>query len=107
MRNLDERINVNRMISTLRELFEAFGEIIDIVARKNVKAKGQAFIVFDSVESAQDAIDTIQGFDVFGKPIRLEFAKSRSDATVMKEDGEEGLETHKRHRVAEKGTRGD
>lgn len=32
----------------------------------------------------------------------LEFAKTRSDATVKSEGGEEELEAHKRHRLAEK-----
>lgn len=35
--------------------------------------------------------------------MQLDFAKTRSDATVVRDDGEEGLETHKRHRLAEKG----
>lgn len=34
----------------------------------------------------------------------LEFAKARSDVTVKREDGEEGLEAHKKDRLAEKGT---
>ena len=74
------------------------------MAKKNIKAKGQAFIVFESADEAQDAIDMLQGFEVFGKPMRLAFAKTRSDEIVKREDGEEGLEVHKRHRLAEKGT---
>jgi len=35
--------------------------------------------------------------------MHLDFAKTRSDVTVQREDGEEGLETHKKHRLAEKG----
>ena len=87
----------------MRELFEEYGNIIEIVAKKNLRAKGQAFIVFDSVDSAQNAIDELQGFDLFGKEISLDFARMRSDVTVRREDGEEGLESHKRHRLAEKG----
>lgn len=45
----------------------------------------------------------MNGFEVFGRPLQLAFARSRSDATVVKEDGEEGLEAHKRRRLAEKG----
>lgn len=92
-----------RLIETLRELFAEVGDIIDIVARKNIKAKGQAFIVFDSIEEASGAIEMLQGFEVFGKPMELAYAKTRSDATVVREEGEDGLETHKRHRMAEKG----
>lgn len=60
-------------------------------------------MVFDSAESAQDAIDSLQGFDLFEKPMTLAFAKTRSDATVQKYDGESGLESHKKIRLAEKG----
>ena len=68
-----------------------------------MKAKGQAFIVYDDDESAQDAVDEMNGFDFMGREIKVAFAKTRSDATVEREDGEEALEQHKRHRLAEKG----
>jgi U2 small nuclear ribonucleoprotein B'' len=91
------------VIEALRETLEPVGEIVDVIAKKNLKAKGQAFVVFSSVEEAQDAIEAFQEFELFGKPITMKFAKTRSDATVLKEEGEEGLEKHKRHRLAEKG----
>jgi len=74
-----------------------------VIAKKNVKAKGQAFIVYETTEEAQEALDSLQGFDLFGIPMQLAFAKTRSDATVVPEDGEDGLEVHKKHRLAEKG----
>ena len=77
--------------------------MIEIVAKTNLKAKGQAFIVFDSVESATRAIDEINGFELFDKPMVLDYAKTRSDMTVLREDGEDELEAHKRRRLAEKG----
>ena len=103
VRNLDERIKIPALTEALRDIFGEFGEIIDIVAKKNLKAKGQAFVVFNSIDAAQDAIDSLQGFDLFDKPMTLAFAKTRSDATVEKEDGEAGLATHKQQRLAEKG----
>jgi RNA recognition motif-containing protein len=72
------------------------------VAKTNLKAKGQAFIVFDSPESASKAIEEINGFELFDKPMQLDFARTRSDATVLKEDGDTGLEKWKRSRLAEK-----
>lgn len=91
------------MKEALSELFSEYGEIIDIVAKTNLKAKGQAFIVFDSPESAQRAIDEVQGFELFEKPMQLAFAKTRSDATVKRTGDEEEFELHKRRRLAEKG----
>jgi len=86
----------------LSELFAEYGEIIDIVAKTNLKAKGQAFIVFDSVESAQKAIDEVQGFELFDKPMQLAFAKTRSDASVKRTGDDQEFENHKRRRLAEK-----
>ncbi|KAF2765363.1 small nuclear ribonucleoprotein U1a [Teratosphaeria nubilosa] len=102
IRNLDENIKIPTLVDTLRPLFEEYGNVVDIIAKKSLKRKGQAFIVYDSADSAQEAIDELQGFDLLGQQMRLEFAKSRSDATVLREDGEEGLEKHKQQRLAEK-----
>ncbi|TVY87488.1 U1 small nuclear ribonucleoprotein [Lachnellula willkommii] len=101
-RNLEERIQATQLIESLRELFSEYGTIIDIVAKTNLKAKGQAFIVFDTVEGAQKAIDEVQGFELFGKEMQLAFAKTRSDATVKRQGTEEDFESHKRRRLAEK-----
>lgn len=59
--------------------------------------------MFDDVESATRAIDEINGFDLFDKPMVLDYAKTRSDATVLRDGGNEELEVHKRRRLAEKG----
>jgi len=88
----------------LQEIFSEYGTIIDIVAKKNVKAKGQAFIVFDSPESAANAIEEVQDFVLFDKAMQLDFARTRSDATVKQQGSEEEFESHKRSRLAEKGT---
>ncbi|KAK4617876.1 U1 small nuclear ribonucleoprotein [Fulvia fulva] len=67
-----------------------------------MKAKGQAFIVFSSAEEAEIALDSLQGFEIFERPMNVQYAKTRSDATVQKEEGEAGLEQHKKQRIAEK-----
>ncbi len=59
--------------------------------------------MFDSVESAQKAIEEVQGFDLFDKPMQLAFARTRSDASVKRTGDEEEFESHKRRRLAEKG----
>lgn len=103
VRNLEESIKIEQLKGALSELFSEYGTILEIVAKTNLKAKGQAFIVFDNVESAQKAIDEIQGFELFDKPMQLAFAKTRSDATVKRSGDEEEFEAHKRRRLAEKG----
>ena len=87
----------------MTEVFSEYGEIIDLVAKKNLKAKGQAFIVFEDVEAASRAVKEVQGFELFDKPMLLDYAKTSSDATVARNGSEEDLEMHKRRRLAEKG----
>lgn len=102
VKNLEERIKPADLREGLTEIFSEYGTIIDIVAKTNLKAKGQAFIVFEDVESAAKAIEEVQGFEIFGKEMDLDFARTRSDATVLKEEGDAGLERFKRGRLAEK-----
>ncbi|GKZ20059.1 hypothetical protein AbraIFM66951_008221 [Aspergillus brasiliensis] len=102
VRNLEERIKVDQLKEALEEIFSEYGTVLEIVAKKNLKAKGQAFVVFDTVEAATRAIDEINGFELFDKPMVLDYAKTRSDATVLREGGEDELEAHKRRRLAEK-----
>ncbi|KAJ9198446.1 hypothetical protein DTO166G4_2232 [Paecilomyces variotii] len=102
VRNLEERVKIDQLKEALQEIFEEYGTIIEIIAKKNLKAKGQAFIVFDSVDSATRAIEEVNGFELFEKPMVLDYAKSRSDATVLREGGPEELDAHKRRRLAEK-----
>ncbi|PBP20746.1 RNA recognition domain-containing protein [Diplocarpon rosae] len=102
VRNLEERIKLPTISSSLKELFSEYGTVLDIVAKGNLKAKGQAFVVFDNVASAQQCIEEVQGFELFGKPMQLAFAKTRSDAFVKRTAGDDELESHKRRRLAEK-----
>ena len=102
MRNLEESIKIDELKEALTEIFSEYGDIVDLVAKKNLKAKGQAFIVFDDTAAAIKAIEEVNGFELFEKPMQLDFAKTRSDATVLREEGADGLERWKRSRLAEK-----
>lgn len=100
---MEERIKVDQLKEALEEIFSEFGNVVEIVAKTNLKAKGQAFIVYDSVDAATRAIEEVNGFEIFDKPMVLDYAKTRSDATVLREAGTDELEAHKRRRLAEKG----
>ncbi|KAK5696315.1 hypothetical protein LTR17_024324 [Elasticomyces elasticus] len=101
-RNIDERVKIPALLATLTEVFGEYGNVVQVIAKKSLKRRGQAFVVYDSEESAQNAIDELQGFEIFGKQMHLDFAKTRSDATVLREGGEDELESHKKQRLAEK-----
>lgn len=103
MRNLEERVKPEPLKQALRTIFSEYGNVIDIVAKTNLKAKGQAFVVFDNPDSALAAIDEVQGFELFDKPMQVALARTRSDATVLRTGSEEEFDAHKRRRMAEKG----
>ncbi|RYP35526.1 hypothetical protein DL767_003780 [Monosporascus sp. MG133] len=102
VRNLEERVKPDAMKSALTAVFSEYGNIIDIVIKTNLKAKGQAFVVFDKPESAHHAIEETQGFELFEKPMQVALARTRSDATVKSTGNEQEFEQHQRRRLAEK-----
>jgi len=54
---------------TLHAMFSQFGPILDVVAYKTLKMRGQAFVVFKEVASATAAMRAMQGFPFFDKPM--------------------------------------
>ncbi|EJT74991.1 small nuclear ribonucleoprotein [Gaeumannomyces tritici R3-111a-1] len=101
VRNLEERVKPEALKEVLATIFSDYGTIVDIVAKTNLRAKGQAFVVFDDPDSAQRAVDEVQGFELFDRPMHLAIARTRSDATVRAAGSGEEFEAHKRRRVAE------
>lgn len=84
--NLNDKINADILSKGLREIFSAFGEIQDLVCMKSLRRRGQAWIVFKELQSAGAALKALQGFPFYNKPIRVAYAKSKSDV-VAKADG--------------------
>ncbi|KAL7629683.1 hypothetical protein AAE478_001206 [Parahypoxylon ruwenzoriense] len=102
VRNLDERVKPEPLREALNIIFSDYGNVIDIVAKRNLKAKGQAFVVFDRPESALQAVEEVQGFELFDKPMQVALARTRSDATVKRSGNRDEFELHQRRRLAEK-----
>ncbi|XP_072046042.1 U2 small nuclear ribonucleoprotein B''-like [Amphiura filiformis] len=84
--NLNEKIEKVELKKSLYAIFSQFGQILDIVALKTLKMRGQAFVVFRDVTSATNALRSMQGFPFYDKPMRIQYGKSKSDA-VAKLDG--------------------
>ena len=80
--NLNDRINIDELTKSLYAIFSQFGPIMDVVARKTLKMRGQAFVVFRDISSATTAVRQMQGFPFYDKPMRLSYAKTKSDATA-------------------------
>ncbi|KAF9969449.1 hypothetical protein BGZ73_008193 [Actinomortierella ambigua] len=99
IKNLNESIKLEVLKKSLRTIFGQYGEILDIVAHKNIRMRGQAFVAFDSTESATKAMNEVQSFPLYGKPMTIEYAKNKSDVHA-KRDGE--FEDHKERRLLRK-----
>jgi len=84
--NLNEKINIPELKCCILELFGTYGEVIDIVAFGTVKKKGQAFVCFRDISCATNALRALQGFQFLDKPMRIQYAKSKSDVVAL-EDG--------------------
>lgn len=54
---------------SLYALFSQFGQIIEIVAMKTMKMRGQAFVIFKELAAATNALRQLQGFPFYNKPM--------------------------------------
>merc|ERR1711934_26101 len=83
--NLNERVKGEALKVVLRTIFKQFGEILEIVSMDSVRRRGQAFVVFESLDSAKEAKEKMQGFPIYDKPIKIAFAKKESDILARRE----------------------
>ncbi|EKM84383.1 hypothetical protein AGABI1DRAFT_110905 [Agaricus bisporus var. burnettii JB137-S8] len=97
IQNLNEKVKPQVLQATLRGLFKSYGDVLDVVAHGNMRMRGQAFVSFDSVDSARKAMKDVQRFPLYSKPMQITFAKTRSDAVVKKLDAE-SYDQHKQRR---------
>ncbi|KAK9139325.1 hypothetical protein Scep_009006 [Stephania cephalantha] len=84
--NLNEKIKLQELKKALFAVFSQFGKILEVLAFKTLKHKGQAWVVFDDVSSASNALTKMQGFPFYDKPMRIQYAKTKSDV-IAKADG--------------------
>jgi RNA recognition motif-containing protein len=100
--NLEERVKLDVLKDTLGHVFSDYGTILDIVAKNTYKDKGQAFVVFERSEGAQAAVVDVDGFEIFGKPMKVEIARTVSDATVQQMCDSDAYQRHRSTRLADK-----
>jgi U2 small nuclear ribonucleoprotein B'' len=102
--NLNDKINKEEIRSQLYALFTTYGKLIDVVATKTPKMRGQAFLVFNDLTSATAALRACDGMVFYDKPLvcplwfalffhstpvnskHISYAKSKSYATLRRED---------------------
>ncbi|XP_021861779.2 U1 small nuclear ribonucleoprotein A [Spinacia oleracea] len=84
--NLNEKIKLEELKKSLNAVFSQFGKIREVLAFKTLKHKGQGWVVFEEVSSATNALRQMQGFPFYDKPMRIQYAKTKSDV-IAKADG--------------------
>uniref|UniRef100_A0A915Q106 RRM domain-containing protein n=1 Tax=Setaria digitata TaxID=48799 RepID=A0A915Q106_9BILA len=77
--NLNEKTKKEELKKALYAIFSQFGQIIDIMAFKTLKMRGQAHVIFKEISSATNALRAMQGFPFYDKPMRIQFAREDSD----------------------------
>ncbi|CAH1099896.1 unnamed protein product [Psylliodes chrysocephalus] len=77
--NLNEKVKKEELKKSLYAIFSQFGQILDIVALKTIKMRGQAFVIFKEIQSSTNALRSMQGFPFYDKPMRIQYAKQDSD----------------------------
>ncbi|KAI0882696.1 RNA-binding domain-containing protein [Annulohypoxylon maeteangense] len=80
------KINKADLKTALYMLFSTYGPVLDVVALKTMKMRGQAHIVFRDLQAATQALRSLEGFKFLGAELHLQYAKSKSDV-IAKLDG--------------------
>ncbi|KAJ2744254.1 U2 small nuclear ribonucleoprotein B'' [Coemansia sp. BCRC 34301] len=99
-RNLNDKIQKEVLKQTLYSMCIAYGRILDIVALKTTKMRGQAFIVFGDIAASTAALRQLNGRHLFGRAMHVEYALSKSDV-VAQSDGTFKLGEVRKHVSAE------
>jgi U2 small nuclear ribonucleoprotein B'' len=62
-----------------------------VVALKNDKMRGQAFVVFKDLATSTAALRKENGRAFAGRPLKIQYAQGKSFATIENESGKEAL----------------
>ena len=56
------------MKDALETLFGQYGDVVDVKAWKNLRMRGQAFVIFSDLKDAEKAL-ILNGYPLFNKPM--------------------------------------
>jgi RNA recognition motif-containing protein len=80
--NINEKTKIDVLKKMLYMMFSQYGKVVDLIAKKGTKLRGQAWVVFADVSAATNALRGKQGFSFYGKPMKIQYAKNKSDAAA-------------------------
>ncbi|KAM9315161.1 U2 small nuclear ribonucleoprotein B'' isoform 1-T2 [Pholidichthys leucotaenia] len=95
--NINDKVKKEELKRSLYALFSQFGQVVDIVAMKTMKMRGQAFVVFKELTAATNALRQLQGFPFYNKPMRIQYAKTDSEV-IIKVKGSSGDKEKKKEK---------
>ncbi|SPO21428.1 related to small nuclear ribonucleoprotein snRNP U1A [Ustilago trichophora] len=108
VQNLNEKVKLETMKATLTNLFSNYGTVLSVVSHTNLRMRGQAFVSLDDVQAADKARREAHLFPLYGKAMKISFAKTKSDSVVLQSLKEEGgqeseeFQKHKEQRLEHK-----
>ncbi|XP_034392698.1 LOW QUALITY PROTEIN: U2 small nuclear ribonucleoprotein B'' [Cyclopterus lumpus] len=104
--NVNDKSKRRYMKRSLYALFSQFGQVVDIVALKTMKMRGQAFVVFKELAASTNALRQLQGFPFYNKPMRIQYAKTDSEviAKVKGTYGDKDKKKDKKKKALEPAT---
>ena len=79
IKNLNDKVGKEELRHQLYALFTTYGRVIDVVALKTQKMRGQAFVVFSDLAGATAALRACEGFVFYEKPmVRFQLVEASS-----------------------------
>lgn len=67
--NLPDKLQKDDLKRALYMLFITYGPVLDIIALKTSKMRGQAHVLFRDRDASAQALRALQNTDFFGKPM--------------------------------------
>ncbi|GMF48289.1 unnamed protein product [Phytophthora fragariaefolia] len=85
LNNLNDKIKPDRLKASLYATLSQHGKILEIVMGRARRLRGQAWVTFDDVPSASNALRAVSGSVLFDKPVVAHFAKEKADVIARRE----------------------
>ncbi|PWY99403.1 hypothetical protein BCV70DRAFT_200969 [Testicularia cyperi] len=85
--NLETKVKKPELRRQLHSLFGTYGRVLDVVATRAPGMRGQAFIVFETLQVATSALRGLSDFPFYGRPLTITYAKTKSRAVLTRELG--------------------
>ena len=79
---ISDKVGINKLKIHIFAYFSQYGQILDISAHRGLKRRGQAWVTYETIESAINAKKDLNNIIIFNSPIKVSFASKRNIATL-------------------------